>query len=192
MPHGPISAARAVRFSNSAWTFRIMTGTLEQIEEHIPALRRYARALAGSADRADDLVQDCLERAIRKRALWRAEAGDLRAWLFTMMLNLFRNNIRQERRTGFAPLTALPDEPVQRPAQPGRLALAEVARAIDLLPAEQREVLLLVVLEGVSYAEAAKIAGIPIGTVMSRLGRARATLRAATGENGEPRLRAVK
>lgn len=169
-----------------------MSRLLDEIEAHIPALRRYARALAGSPDRADDLVQDCLERAIRKQALWRPEAGDLRAWLFTMLLNLFRNAIRRERRVSFAPLETGLAEPGQPASQPGRLALTEVARAIDRLPAEQREVLLLVVLEGVSYAQAAEIAGIPIGTVMSRLARARASLRTMTGAAGAPRLRAVK
>ena len=76
--------------------------------------------------------------------------------------------------------------------QPGRIALAEMARAIDTLPLEQREALLLVVLEGVSYQEAAGIIGIPTGTLMSRLGRARAALRTMTGADEEPRLRTVK
>ena len=83
-------------------------------------------------------------------------------------------------------------EPSVAPAQPGRIALAEMARAIDTLAAEQREALLLVVLEGMSYAEAADVIGIPIGTLMSRLGRARAALRTLTGIGDEPRLRTVK
>jgi RNA polymerase sigma-70 factor (ECF subfamily) len=83
-------------------------------------------------------------------------------------------------------------EPAVAPAQPGRIALAEMARAIETLAAEQREALLLVVLEGMSYAEAATILEIPMGTLMSRLGRARAALRLATGAGDEPRLRTVK
>ena len=168
-----------------------MTGFLDDIEGHIPALRRYARALTGSREAADDLVQDCLERAIRKRHLWSGD-GNLKAWLYTMALNLFRNTRRRATRMPTEALDKLPVDPAQAPAQPGRLALAEVSRAIARLPDEQREALLLVALEGLSYAEAAQILNIPTGTLMSRLGRARASLRAMTGEAGQPRLRAVK
>jgi RNA polymerase sigma-70 factor (ECF subfamily) len=160
---------------------------LDEIEACVPALRRYARALTHDADLADDLVQDCLERAIRKRALWRP-AGPLRAWLFRILLNLYRNDLRRRRR---APL-ALPLDPGGPDTAPhGRLALAETARAMQALPSEQREALLLVVVEGMSYAEAAAVLGIPPGTLMSRLARARAALRRAA-EEGPPRLRTVK
>lgn len=168
-----------------------MSEFLEGIESHIPALRRYARALTGNADLADDLVQDCLERALRKKGLW-TPGSNLKAWLFTMLLNLFRNARRREKRARFDSLDAEPVEPAQAPAQPGRLALREAERAIARLPDEQREALLLVVLEGQTYAEAAAILSIPVGTLMSRLGRARANLRTMTAESGEPRLRAVK
>lgn len=169
-----------------------MTGFLDEIETCVPALRRYARALTRNADRADDLVQDCLERAIRKRGLFRPR-GPLLPWLFRVLLNLYRNDIRFQRRHGGAvSLDALLVEPSIPAPQPGRLALGETARAIDALADEQRETLLLVALEGVSYEEAAQILGIPVGTVMSRLGRARAALRAATGSGDEPRLRSVK
>lgn len=168
-----------------------MTNFLNGIEEHIPALRRYARALTGNTDRADDLVQDCLERAIRKQALW-ANNTNLKAWLFTILLNVFRNALRHDKQVRFEALDAMPSEPSQAPAQHGRLALGEVSRAIARLPDDQREVLLLVVLEGANYAEAAVILDIPTGTLMSRLGRARANLKLMTGESGEPRLRAVK
>jgi RNA polymerase sigma-70 factor (ECF subfamily) len=168
-----------------------MSDFLDGIEGHIPALRRYARALTGNADMADDLVQDCLERAIRKQALW-VRGSNLRAWLYTMLLNLFRNARRRASKARFDALETMPVDPAQAPAQPGRLALAEVSRAIARLPDEQREALLLVVLEGQSYAEAAGILAIPVGTLMSRIGRARANLRTMTGEAGEPRLRAVK
>jgi RNA polymerase sigma-70 factor (ECF subfamily) len=165
---------------------------LDEIETCVPALRRYARALTRNADRADDLVQDCLERAIRKQALWKP-TGPLRGWLFSILLNLYRNQLRTSRRQGeHVPVDTMPVEPAIAPAQPGRIALAEMSRAIDSLAAEQREALLLVVLEGMTYAEAADVIGIPIGTLMSRLGRARAALRTLTGSADEPRLRTVK
>ena len=165
---------------------------LDEIEQCVPALRRYARALTRNADRADDLVQDCLERAIRKQGLWQP-TGPLKGWLFRILLNLYRNELRTNRRRGeHVPVETMIVEPSVAPAQPGRIALAEMARAIDTLAAEQREALLLVVLEGMSYAEAAGVIGIPMGTLMSRLGRARAALRTLTGSGDEPRLRTVK
>jgi RNA polymerase sigma-70 factor (ECF subfamily) len=165
---------------------------LGEIEAAVPSLRRYARALTRDADRADDLVQDCLERAIRKRALWRP-TGPLQAWLFRMLLNIYRNDARGRRRRGpHIPLEAMPAEPSIPAAQYGHIALGELGRALDSLPSEQREALLLVVVEGTSYADAAAILGIPAGTLMSRLGRARAALRVLTGNADEPRLRTVK
>ena len=169
-----------------------MSDFLDEIEAAVPALRRYARALTRNPDRADDLVQDCLERAVRKRALWRP-TGPLQAWLFRMLLNIYRNDLRSRRRRGdHVPLDQMPTEPSTPAAQPGRLALAEVDRALGRLPDDQREALLLVAVEGQSYADAASILDIPIGTLMSRLGRARAALRALTGTADEPRLRTVK
>ncbi len=165
---------------------------LDEIETCVPALRRYARALTRNVDRADDLVQDCLERAIRKRGLFRP-TGPLQAWLFRILVNLWRNSLRSDRRRGeHVAYDALVIEPSIPAPQHGRLALGEMNRALDRLPDDQRETLLLVVLEGVSYEEAASILGIPIGTVMSRLSRARAALRALTGTGDEPRLRTVK
>jgi RNA polymerase sigma-70 factor (ECF subfamily) len=165
---------------------------LDEVEAAVPALRRYARALTRDADRADDLVQDTLERAIRKRALWRP-TGPLQAWLFRMLLNLYRNELRGRRRRGdHVALDAMGIEAATPAPQPGHLALAEVGRALGQLPDEQREALLLVVIEGTSYADAAGILGIPAGTLMSRLGRARAALRGLTGAGDEPRLRTVK
>lgn len=169
-----------------------MSDFLDQIEACVPALRRYARALTRDADMADDLVQDCLERAISRRGLFRP-AGPMRAWLFTILLNLYRNGLRTTRRR--APTIALetmPIEPAAPPPQPGYIALAEMARAIETLPTEQKEALLLIALEGLGYAEAAEILGIPQGTLMSRLGRARAALRAHAGATTEPHLRTVK
>ena len=169
-----------------------MGDLIAEIEACVPALRRYARALTRNADVADDLVQDCLERALARRGLFRPQ-GPVRAWLFTILLNLYRNGLRTSRRRGeTVAIEDMPSEPMTPAAQPGHMALAEIARAIEALPPEQKEALLLVVLEGVSYAEAAGILGIPQGTLMSRLSRARAALRIFGGTSGEPYLRTVK
>ena len=164
---------------------------LDQVEACVPALRRYARALTRNVDLADDLVQDCLERAIAKRGLFRP-TGPVRAWLFTIQLNLYRNALRTSHRRGEqVDIASVPEFPTPAP-QPGHLALAEMARAIETLPLEQKEALLLVALEGLPYREAANILQVPIGTLMSRLGRARAALRVLTGTPAEPHLRTVK
>lgn len=167
-----------------------MAAQLDEMERHVPALRRYARALTHDADEADDLVQDCLERAIRKRALWRP-TGAMRAWLFRILLNVHRNDLRTRRR---ARAVIAPDLPLAEAAiaapQLGRLALAETARAMQALAPEQREALLLVAVEGMSYAEAAAVLRIPPGTLMSRLARGRAALRQAVGDG--PKLRTVR
>ena len=169
-----------------------MSSFLDEIEGSVPALRRYARALTRNADRADDLVQDCLERALRKRGLFQP-TGPLQAWLYRILLNVYRNGLRQTRRRGdHVSIDALLIEPSVAAPQPGRIALAEMSRAIDQLPDEQREALLLVVLEGITYEEAASILEIPAGTLMSRLSRARTALRQMTGSSEEPRLRTVK
>ena len=168
-----------------------MSDFLDQLETCVPALRRYARALTRNADLADDLVQDCLERAISRRGLFRP-SGPVRAWLFTILLNLYRNALRASHRRGeTVDIDMVPELSTPAP-QPGHIALAEMARAIDTLPLEQKEALLLVTLEGLAYKEAADILDVPLGTLMSRLGRARAALRLATGTPAEPHLRTVK
>ena len=168
-----------------------MADILDEIEACVPALRRYARALTHDIDRADDLVQDCLERAIARRGLFRPR-GTVRAWLFTILTNIHRNDRRRQRRHGAALDLASVPEPALPAPQPGHMALAELARAIETLPLDQKEALLLVTLEGLAYAEAARILGVPAGTLMSRLGRARAALRGLTGAAPEPHLRTVK
>lgn len=168
-----------------------MSDFLDQLEACVPALRRYARALTRNIDLADDLVQDCLERAIARRGLFRP-TGPVRAWLFTILLNLHRNGLRSARRRGEqVDIDTVPDIATPAP-QPGHIALAELARAIETLPLEQKEALLLVTLEGLPYQEAAAILHIPLGTLMSRLGRARSALRVLTGTPAEPHLRTVK
>lgn len=147
----------------------------ERIVEFIPRLRRYARALVGDRARADDLVQDTIERAWNKFHLWRP-GSDLRAWLFTVMHNVHINQIRATR--DFVELDDESAEMAVAGAQGASLEIRDLERALVLLPVEQREVLLLVGLEDLSYAEVAEVLGIPIGTVMSRLSRAREKMRA--------------
>ncbi len=162
------------------------------LEAAIPALRRYARALLGDPDAAEDLVQDSLERAISRRHLWRHH-GSMRAWLFRIMHNLHVNQQRARRlRPTGTPLDELVDPPSQAERQTGHLELLELQRAIEELPEEQRAVLLLVALEGLSYREVAEVLAIPIGTVMSRLSRARARLSERLTGSRRPHLRRIK
>jgi RNA polymerase sigma-70 factor (ECF subfamily) len=146
-----------------------------QVIDQLPGLRRYARALTGDAWAADDLVQDTLERACAKWQLWLA-GSDLRAWLFTLMHNLYANQ-RRAASAG-ARTTNIDDIASELPApeRPTDQAL-DLSRCLQRLPDDQRAVLLLVALEDMAYADVAKVLGIPIGTVMSRLSRARSRLR---------------
>lgn len=141
----------------------------------IPRLRRYARALLGHGADADDLVQDCLERAWSRRELYRP-GSDLRAWLFTVMHNLFVNRYRANRRRA-ATVTLEADTLVAPESAESARTVNDIERALQELPPAQREVLLLVALEQLSYDEVAAALDIPRGTVMSRLHRAREKLR---------------
>lgn len=161
----------------------------DAIVTEIPRLRRYARALTGQDDRADDLVQDTLERALDKWRFWKS-TRDLRPWLFAIMHNLHIDHHRRETRIEYCDDEDLP-ELVQRPEQSDTLELNELDHALSLLPLEQREVLLLVALEELSYADVAKAIGQPKGTVMSRLSRARARLKAILAGEREPHLKVV-
>jgi RNA polymerase sigma-70 factor (ECF subfamily) len=158
---------------------------------HIPRLRRYARALTGDRVRADDLVQDTLERALVKLHLWRP-GSDLRAWLFTIMHNVHVNQLRSKSSASIA----IDDEsvqPIASPAQADALELRDLQAMLLRLPEEQREVVLMVGLEQMTYEETAGVLGIPIGTVMSRLSRGRERLRALlTGTNAPNTLKVVK
>jgi RNA polymerase sigma-70 factor (ECF subfamily) len=162
----------------------------DHLVELIPRLRRYARALTGERAAADDLVQDTLERAWAKLHLYR-RGTDMRAWLFTVMHNVHVNKLRANRAT-----EELDDdmaELAQRAPQGDALLVRDLDRSIALLPAEQRAVLLLVTLEDMSYEDVARTLAIPMGTVMSRLSRAREKLRVMM--NGQPpsaRLKVVK
>jgi RNA polymerase sigma-70 factor (ECF subfamily) len=161
----------------------------ERLVELIPRLRRYARALVGDRATADDLVQDTLERAWAKLHLYR-RGTDLRAWLFTVMHNVHVNRVRAARATD--PLEEEMPELAQRASQGDALLVRDLDRAISRLPDEQRAVLLLVALEEMSYDTVARTLEIPIGTVMSRLSRAREKLRAMMLGQSMTRLKVVK
>lgn len=142
----------------------------------IPSLRRYARALTGDTWAADDLVQDTLERACNKWRLWLV-GTNLRAWLFSVMHNLFVNQLRQSAGGGRPDMLDIDDLADALPTPASNLDQAlDLQRCLLRLPPEQREVLLLVSMEDMSYAEIAKLTGVPLGTVMSRLSRARVRL----------------
>lgn len=156
-----------------------------EIAAVVPRLRRYARALTGNRDAADDLTQDTLERAWSKRALWQP-GTDLRAWTFTVMHNVFITGTRRGRPVRPLDDAAAEAEPAAAAASvETTVVLDELARALAMLPDEQRAVLLLVGLEQFSYTEASEVLGVPIGTVMSRLSRARERLRLLL-ETGSP------
>jgi RNA polymerase sigma-70 factor (ECF subfamily) len=157
----------------------------------IPSLRRYALGLTGNREAADDLVQETMERAWRRLAFWRGE-GELRAWLFSILHNAFVDRVRADKRSPTQPLAEGDDLPA-RATQEDLLHVRDLDRALAQVPPDQREVLLLVSVEQMSYAEVARALGIPIGTVMSRLSRARARLRAVLeGRDTSTRLKAVK
>lgn len=164
-----------------------------KLVETIPRLRRYARALLrGDVLAADDLVQDCLERALSRLHSWRSDS-DLRAWLFTIMHNIYVNQVR---RAAAGPSFMAPSEQEEPVAASGTaeagVALRDLQRALDALPADQREIVLLVSMEGLRYQEVAAILGIPEGTVMSRLSRARSQLREWMNQEQAPTLRRIK
>ncbi|HEV7371258.1 sigma-70 family RNA polymerase sigma factor [Arenibaculum sp.] len=150
--------------------------TLERLEQEIPALRRFARALVGHPERADDLVQDTLERALTRLDSY-TPGTNMRAWLFTILRNAHINELRRARTT------TAPDETLEAlspPAPAGQehgLAMRDLQRALAQLTPEMREVLLLIGLEGLSYEEAATVLCAKVGTVKSRLCRGREALR---------------
>jgi RNA polymerase sigma-70 factor (ECF subfamily) len=168
----------------------------DELMDHVPRLRRYARNLIYNRDLADDLVQDTLERALSRTE--RFQAGtDLRAWLFTIMHNLFVNHMRQVSR--WAAHVSVGNDSVSENEFEVRASLTRTLEVRDLdyalqrLPAEQRVVVLLVGLEEMSYADVALALEIPIGTVMSRLSRGRKRLRALmTGAQPDAKLQVVR
>jgi RNA polymerase sigma-70 factor (ECF subfamily) len=157
----------------------------QSVEAMIPALRRYARALTRDVDIADDLVQDTLVRALRSERLF--HGGDIRSWLYTILTNLNRNRRRSMARR--PTLMQLSDDAAD--AGGTEAEGRDIERALGSLIEDQRSVLLLVVLEGLSYREVADIQGVPIGTIMSRLARARAHVKSVI-DGERPPLRRVK
>ena len=160
-----------------------MTSTIELIEAEIPRLRRYARFLVRDIDAADDLVQDCLVKALAKIASWQP-GTNLRAWLFTILRNGYFNDLRRKNRS---PIVDTDDVPFgMTPSnQDHHMALLEVQQVFLNLSEEHRDVLTLVAIEGLSYEEAATIIDVPIGTVRSRASRARQALRVAIDHDAE-------
>jgi RNA polymerase sigma-70 factor (ECF subfamily) len=158
----------------------------------IPRLRRYARALTGNPEQADELVQDCLERGLNRLHLWR-RGSDLRAWLFTIMHNLHVNSVR---RGGIRPDNQAYDDTrmhgASPPAQDDVVALHSIVGLLRRLPADQREVVLMVGLEELSYREVADVLGVPVGTVMSRLARGRERLRELSGATAPQREKSTR
>lgn len=163
------------------------------ILEQVPYLRRYARALTREADAAEDLVQDCLARAIDRLHMWRP-GSNMRSWLFAILHNHFVNTVRRSgRRPDGVALTPAHDAlRATPPEQESRHAVRDIDRAVAMLSDEQRDVVLLIGLEGLSYEEAADILGVPVGTVMSRLSRGRKRLREILTEDGTIPLKVVK
>jgi RNA polymerase sigma factor (sigma-70 family) len=163
------------------------------VEAHVPALRRYAWALLRDHEAADDLVQDCLERALARWHLRRRD-GDVRAWLFTILHNLFVDGLRRRRREGMrVDLEQIDEARAFSPEQESGLAVRDIMTCLSALPPDQQAVILLVGVEDLSYEAAARVLDVPIGTVMSRLSRGRERLRGLleSGSAG-PRLRRIK
>ncbi len=163
------------------------------IAREIPHLRRYALVLVNNDDLADDLVQDCLERAIRKRHLWKRR-GSIRSWLYRVLYNVFLNQglqrARTRRQVSIDAVSIVPSEPAR---QEQRLAYRDVSDAMRMLPGNQRAAIALTAVEGLSYDEAAQVLDIPIGTLRSRVARGRDRLRELYVQPADPiRLRRVK
>jgi RNA polymerase sigma-70 factor (ECF subfamily) len=158
---------------------------IKAVEAEIPRLRRYARYLARDTEAADDLVQDCLVRAIAKIHLWQP-GTNLRAWLFTILHNIFINQKARKKR---APLSADPHGPALvvpiAGNQEDHVRLSEVVQALATLGDDHRQMIFLIVLEGLSYEEVAQVLDLPIGTVRSRLSRARSALQKAADSAAE-------
>jgi len=169
--------------------YESMTQTPEEIGERIvellPRLRRFARSLSHNQHDADDLVQSGVERAWRHLAQFKADAN-LASWMFGIMKNAWLDGLRTRRRRGEV---ALPEDSGEHPAVSpvdSNTELWSVSEAMNKLPEEQRLAIALVLVEGLSYKEAAQVLEIPMGTLTSRLARGRTALAAALNENGNP------
>lgn len=159
------------------------------IPEQLPGLRRYARALTQNIHSADDLVQDCLERAWSRRSSWQA-GSNLRAWLFAIMHNIFISDIRRNKRVIDSDYAL--DETSENCTHEHNHLLRDLERCLAQMKPEHREVVILAGLENMQYKEIAEIINAPIGTVMSRLCRGREELRELMSGNAKPRLVRIK
>ena len=150
----------------------------DEIIDHIPALRRYARVLVRTVDQADDLVQDCVERALSRSNLYQPDTN-LRAWLFTIMRNIAITQTRKDKlRRSYASERLAMDRRSQAPTQPDLVALKDSLRLMAELSAGEQQAVQLLGLYDLSYEEAASRSGLPVGTMKSRLSRGRQRLRA--------------
>jgi len=157
------------------------------IAQEIPHLRRYARALLRDSEEADDLVQDCIERALARLNQWR-DRDSPRQWLFTIMHNLYVDEVRKrQRRTTGPELTVIDgDQHATEPRQLTHLETRDVLAALHALPDARRAALVLVGVEGFNYRDASAVLGVPVGTLMSRLARGREQLRAMLDDDARP------
>jgi RNA polymerase sigma-70 factor, ECF subfamily len=153
------------------------TDVLRQIETHVPSLWRYARGLVHDPDLARDMVQDCLERAVSRFHLYREDVN-LRGWLFTILLNVVRSNARTAQHRQWVPLEDHIDCLPCAPPQYHALQIRDLQRGFAKLPEMLQEVIVLVAIEGMTYQEAARVLEVPVGTIRSRLSRARGQLKA--------------
>jgi len=161
-----------------------MADVLDGIQEEIPRLRRFAMVLARDRDRADDLVQECLTRALSRIDSW-TPGTNLRAWLFTILRNVHLNDVRREGRAPFVPdAGGGGSQGAAAASQEEDVSLRELGQILALLSNEHRQILMLIAVEGFSYEEAAHICEVPVGTVRSRLSRAREALRQALRGTG--------
>lgn len=161
-----------------------MSGFGSDLELHIASMRRYARALSRDRSDADDLVQEALTRAVARADTFKA-GTNLRAWLFTILHNVHVNRVRSRAsRADEVPVEDVEDRLVTAPRQEESVELREMMRVVRSLPDDQRKVLLLVAVEGLKYDEVARVLDVPIGTVMSRLSRAREAVRSRLANGG--------
>lgn len=162
-----------------------------QLESAMPDLWRYAWSLTRDRDAADDLVQDCVERALRKRLLW-IPGRPLKPWLTKMLLNLFRDRWRRDSRAPMVELDQIADLAAHGSTAEERLEIKAIWKSLEKVPQDQREALLAVVIAGLSYKEAAAALGIPQGTLMSRISRARSKLKTEMDASAVTKIRSVK
>jgi RNA polymerase sigma-70 factor, ECF subfamily len=179
-------SSRPWALGNATMPDSVQSETISQVESEIPMLRRYARFLARDVERADDLVQECLVRAIARIESFKA-GTNLQAWLIVILRNVFLNDCRRAKRERVSLEELGNAAPRQLPAhQDSGLILAEIERAFMSLSQDHREILSLIVVEGMTYEQSADVLGVTMGTVKSRLSRARACLSELL-DDGDPR-----